>query len=171
MRHGSVTTGLRVGVLADTHGFLDPRVPRLYAGVDLILHAGDVGDASILEELSHVAPVIAVRGNVDEGSALDHLPESVSLSVAGQSVYMTHIFTPPGQGGPGDPVPPGTRIAVFGHSHIPFLEESGPPEAPVLYFNPASAGRKRFGKPRLAGMLTIGPGGVHAEHLDLESPQ
>ena len=81
-----MTARLRAGVVADTHGFLDPRVPQLYAGVDLILHAGDVGDASILEDLSHVAPVIAVRGNVDEGSALDHLPESVTVSAAGLSI-------------------------------------------------------------------------------------
>lgn len=165
-----MTARLRAGVLADTHGYLDPRVPQLYAGVDLILHAGDVGDASILEELCHVAPVIAVRGNADEGSALDHLPESITLSVAGQSIYMTHIFTPPGGAAPADPVPPGTRVVIFGHSHLPCLEESGTAEAPVLYFNPASAGRKRFGKPRLAGLLTIVPGTALAEHLDLESP-
>lgn len=165
-----MTARLRAGVVADTHGYLDPRVPQLYGGVDLILHAGDVGDASILEELSRVAPVIAVRGNVDEGSALDHLPESVTVSAAGLSIYMTHIFTPPGGEGPPDPVPPGTRVVIFGHSHLPCLEESGPAGAPVLYFNPASAGRRRFGRPRLAGMLTIGPGGCHAEHLDLESP-
>ena len=170
MRHGSLSH-LRAGVLSDTHAFLDARVPRLYAGVDLILHAGDVGDPSILEELSNVAPVIAVRGNVDEGPGLEHLPESISLSVAGVSIYMTHIFTPPGGGTSGDPVPPRTRVVIFGHSHVPFLEESGPPGAPVLCFNPASAGRRRFGKPRLAGMLTIGPDGVHAEHLDLESPE
>ena len=84
---------------------------------------------------------------------------------------MTHIFTPPGGAASADPVPPGTRVAIFGHSHLPCLEESGPAGAPVLYFNPASAGRRRFGRPRLAGMLTIGPGGVHAEHLDLESPE
>ena len=169
MRHGSLSR-LRAGIVSDTHGFLDPRVLRLYTGVDLILHAGDVGEASILDELSEAAPVIAVRGNVDEGPALEHLPESVSLSVAGLSIYMTHIFTAPGQG-PGDPVPPGARVVIFGHSHIPLLQESGPPATPVLYFNPASAGRKRFGKPRMAGMLTIGPDGVHAEHLDLESPE
>ena len=135
-----MTARLRAGVVADTHGYLDPRVPQLYAGVDLILHAGDVGDASILEELSHVAPVIAVRGNVDEGTALVHLPESVSLSVAGQGIFMTHIFTPPGGAASADPAPPGTRVVIFGHSHLPCLETSGPAGAPVLYFNPASAG-------------------------------
>ena len=170
MRHGSLSR-LRAGVVSDTHGFLDPRVPRLYAGVDLILHAGDVGNPSILEELSNVAPVIAVRGNVDEGPGFAHLPESISLSVAGVSIYMTHIFTPPGGGTSEDSLPPGARVVIFGHSHIPFLQGAGPPETPVLYFNPASAGRKRFGKPRLAGMLTIGPSGVHAEHLDLESTE
>ena len=170
MRHGSLSR-LRAGVVSDTHGFLDPRVLQLYTGVDLILHAGDVGDPSILDELSNVAPVIAVRGNVDEGPGLEHLPESISLSAAGVSIYMTHIFTPPGGGASGDPLPPGTRVVIFGHSHIPFLQESGPPETPVLCFNPASAGRKRLGKPRLAGMLTIGPDGVQAEHLDLESPE
>ena len=170
MRHGSLSR-LRAGVVSDTHGFLDPRVLQLYTGVDLILHAGDVGDPSILDKLSDVSPVIAVRGNVDEGSGLEHLPESISLSVAGVSIYMTHIYTPPGGGASGDPLPPGTRVVIFGHSHIPFLQESGSPGTRVLCFNPASAGRKRFGKPRLAGMLTIGPDGVQAEHLDLESPE
>ncbi len=171
MRHESLTARLRAGVISDTHGYLDPRVLQLYAGVDLILHAGDVGAASILDELSHLAPVIAVRGNVDEGPGLGHLPESVCLSVAGLSIYMTHIFTPPGGEAPGDPVPPGTRVVIFGHSHIPFLQESGPSGAPVLYFNPASAGRQRFRNPRLTGMLTVGPGGVRGENLDLESSE
>lgn len=171
MRHGSLTVRLRAGVLSDTHGFLDPRLPEMYAGVDLILHAGDVGEASILDELSRVAPVIAVRGNVDERSPLEHLPESISLSAAGLSIYMRHIFTPPGGQAPPDPAPPGTRVVIFGHSHLPCLEESGPAGAPVLYFNPASAGPRRFRNPRLAGVLTIGPGTVLAEHLDLESAE
>jgi predicted phosphodiesterase len=149
-------------------------VLRLFAGVDLILHAGDVGCASIPEALSRLAPTIAVRGNVDEGTDLDHLPVSVTVCAGGIALYMTHVFTPPcvtppRAGEPGDPVPPGTRVAIFGHSHLPILAEGGGRDgAPVLYFNPASAGRKRFGNPRLAGLLTIADGAPAARHLSLE---
>mgnify|MGYP001327977027 CR=1 FL=1 len=160
---------VRIGVIADTHGHLDGKVFGLYEGVSLILHGGDVGDPRILDELSQLAPVLAVRGNVDEGPGLSHLPESISLSVAGVGIYMTHILTPPGAEAPADPVPPGTRVAIFGHSHQPYLQEAGARQAPVLYFNPASAGRKRFRNPRLLGLLSVSADGIpHAEHLDLE---
>lgn len=156
-------------MVSDTHGFLDPRVLQLFAGVDLILHAGDVGGASILEALSRLAPTIAVRGNVDEGTDLGHLPLSVSVCAGGIALYMTHVFTPPRAGAPGDPVPPGARAAIFGHSHLPVLQEGvGRDGVPVLYFNPASAGRKRFANPRLAGLLTIAQGAPTARHLTLE---
>ena len=156
-------------MISDTHGHLDPRVLRLYTGVDLILHAGDVGAASILEALSRLAPVIAVRGNVDEGTDLGHLPVSLTVSAGGIALFMTHVFTPPRAGEPGDRVPPGTRVAIFGHSHLPVLEEAGDVDGPpVLYFNPASAGRKRFANPRLAGLLTIADGAPAARHLSLD---
>lgn len=159
---------LRLGVVSDTHGYLDPRLLSLYADVDLILHAGDVGDPAILEALSRLAPVVAVRGNVDVGPGLDHLPESVSVSAGGVLVYMTHVYTPPGAAGPGDPLPAGARVAIFGHSHQPVLEEIPRPDGSrVLYLNPASAGRQRFRNPRLAGLLEIAGGEPRAHHLPL----
>jgi putative phosphoesterase len=162
---------VRLGVISDTHGYLDPLVWTLYEGVDLILHAGDVGDPAILDDLSHLAPVVAVRGNVDTEGRLAALPESVLLQVAGVSIYMTHILQPDsehnGDDGRGDPLPPGTRVALFGHSHLPVLRESER-RGGVLWFNPASAGRKRFRNPRLTGLLTIDDDGLRAEHLPLD---
>lgn len=158
----------RIGVICDTHGLLDPKVWELYAEVDLILHGGDVGSASMLAELSHLAPVIAVCGNVDAGTELGYLPEATSLIVDGVGIYMKHIFTPPDDDTTGDPVPPATRVAIFGHSHQQCLDERPAPWGPVLFFNPASAGRKRFRNPRSVGLLTIVDGQPRAELLDLE---
>ncbi len=108
-----------------------------------------------------------MRGNVDTEDGLEHLPESVLLAAGGVSIYMTHILTPADDETAGDPLPPGTRVAIFGHSHLPVLHES-PRRGGVLYFNPASAGRKRFRNPRLTGLLTVVDGVPAAQHLSLE---
>ena len=153
-----------IGVISDTHGLLDQKVEERFAGVDLILHGGDVGGRDILERLSGSAPVCAVRGNVDAG---DHecssLPESLLITVGGAHIYMTHIFTPSRDGIVGDAAH-GARVVVFGHSHQQYLEDYDD----VLYFNPASAGRKRFANPRSVGIMEVADGSVKARFLSLE---
>lgn len=151
----------RVGVIADTHGYFDPRIPDLFESADLILHAGDVGGRGILRKLSETAPVVAVRGNVDPGTDCDGLPEAAWISVGKLDIYMTHILTPPRTD---SPPPVEARLVIFGHSHRQHLSEGGG----TMYFNPASAGRKRFRNPRSVGMLTIAGENVTAAFLPLE---
>ncbi len=138
----------RIGLISDTHGFLDRQVAGHFAGVDHILHAGDIGWASLVLELGHVAPVTAVTGNTDDG-----LPfrETEVVAVAGRKFLVQHIVNPRDL-----PERLARRIArerpaavVFGHTHEPFCEVIDG----VLFVNPGSAGRPRLGKPRTLGLL------------------
>jgi len=145
-----------IGVLSDTHGDIHPGVVPLFrgAGVDLILHAGDVGRYEIVEELRNLAPVHAVRGNVDKGGAVGRLPETISLEIEGVIIYMTHIG-----GKPDDWLVrlalPRPRVAICGHSHAPLLQEFDG----TLFLNPGAAGtRKRFGLPLSAAILVVDNG-------------
>ncbi len=151
----------RVGVVADTHGFFDPRIPNLFESVDLILHAGDVGGREILRKLAEIAPVVAVQGNVDPGTDCGDLPEAAWVSIGKLDIYMTHILTPPQADSPPSV---DARLILFGHSHRQHLSE----HLGTLYFNPASAGRKRFANPRSVGMLELAGEEVTATFLSLE---
>ena len=151
----------RVGVIADTHGFFDLRIRKLFASVDLILHAGDIGGRQILRSLADIAPVVAVQGNVDPGTDCGDLPETAWVSIGKHDIFMTHILTPPSA----DSAPPVEASAIiFGHSHQQHLSERGG----VLYFNPASACRKRFANPRSVGMLAFTGEEVTPTFLSLE---
>ena len=153
-----------IGVISDTHGLLDQKVKERFEGVDLILHGGDVGGRDILERLSGTAPICAVRGNVDaHDRECSSLPQSLLMTVGGVHIYMTHIFTPSRDGVVGDDAH-GARVVVFGHSHQQYLEDF----EGVLYFNPASAGRKRFANPRSVGILEVADGVAKAQFLSLE---
>jgi putative phosphoesterase len=150
-----------IGVLSDTHGQLHPLAMSLFreARVELILHAGDVGAYSIIEQLSQLAPVSAVRGNVDTGGAVALLPHDLHLEIDGLKIYMTHIGGKPGAWFPKllRPVP---DIAICGHSHIPLLEHKGD----TLFLNPGAAGtRPRFETPPSAALLRIESGMLEAE--------
>ncbi|MEM1204457.1 MAG: metallophosphoesterase family protein [Acidobacteriota bacterium] len=136
----------RLAVLSDTHGLLRPRVLELVAGADLILHGGDVGDPEILTRLGTLAPVVAVRGNVDHGPGVADLPETAEGEVAGRVYRMVHRRQ--------DIEPTWTRDAaliVFGHSHRPELEwRSG-----TLLLNPGSVGPPRFSLPATMAFVTF----------------
>ena len=132
-----------VGIVSDTHGYLNPRVPELLQGVDHILHAGDIGDAAIIEQLSSIAPVTPVRGNNDRTGPASLFPEEVTLELAGRTVYLTHQVKVPKE--PQDAAnqhyaDAGIDVVVFGHSHIAFQKTLGA----VLFFNPGAAGKRRF---------------------------
>jgi uncharacterized protein len=145
-----------LGVVSDTHGFVAPSLPELLreAGVEGILHAGDVGSYSVLSELEEVAPVTAVRGNVDREGPLAQLPGEVRLSLEGLDVYMSHIGGLPAVWLPRLPRPL-PAVAICGHSHIPLLDELGG----VLFLNPGSAGTgRRFGRPASAAILNVSDG-------------
>ncbi len=137
---------MTIGVLSDTHGTIHPRLLPTFreAGVQLILHAGDVGDPAVLEILSSIAVVVAVRGNVDDKGALAKLPEEIRKTLEGVDIYMTHIGGKPHAWIQALPSPK-PQVAICGHSHVALLEESGE----VLFLNPGSAGTR----PRFAGTL------------------
>ncbi len=149
-----------LGVISDTHRLLRPKAVEALRGSDRILHAGDIGAPEILEALAKIAPVTAVRGNVDTASWARTLPETEIVEVGGVSIYVLHDL------GQLDlkPEAAGFRVVVYGHSHQPKMEEKNG----VLYFNPGSAGPRRFQLPVSVGRLTITAGKVQAQLMELE---
>jgi putative phosphoesterase len=132
-----------LGVISDTHGLLRPEAVEGLRGVSRILHAGDVGTPEVLAALNGIAPVTAVRGNVDHGSWAARLPTSEVVEVEGISIYILHILAELDL----KPEAAGFGIVVYGHSHVPSSEiKNG-----VLYFNPGSAGPRRFKLPVTVG--------------------
>ena len=149
-----------VGVISDTHGLLRPEAVAALAGCDLIVHAGDVGSPAVLAGLRRVAPVVAVRGNVDIESWARALPESEVARVGGAILYVLHDLARLDL----DPAAAGFAAVVSGHSHVPAIEEQGG----VLYLNPGSAGPRRFSLPVSLARLRAGGGTVTAELVTLE---
>jgi hypothetical protein len=147
---------LSIGLIADTHGWLDPAISGHFAGVTAILHAGDVGGPAVLEQLAELAPVTAVRGNID-GGELAHLPLSAELTVAGVRLVLLHIG-----GRPTGPNPAARTllararpdVLVVGHSHIPVAGRT----LGTLWINPGAAGHQGFHRRRTAALLRIAPG-------------
>lgn len=140
---------LVIGVISDTHGHLYPEVAERLEGVDHIIHAGDVGTSEVLRILRAIAPVTAVRGNVDMGGWADALPSRAEVELGGVCFVVGHISPRPDRAGLiGQPV-----VVVAGHSHIPVKEERGG----VLHLNPGSAGPRRFGRPRTMARVEIWP--------------
>ncbi|HEX6088182.1 MAG TPA: metallophosphoesterase family protein [Thermoanaerobaculia bacterium] len=139
---------LRIGLIADTHGVVHPRVPELFASVDHIIHAGDVGGAHVLKTLRALAPLTYVDGNNDDATGEDVL----RFELGGLRVLLTHILPRPGK--PAPRVVQSLReapadLVLFGHSHLPHNERLGA----VTWFNPASAGPRRFDYPVSVGYL------------------
>lgn len=150
-----------VGVISDTHGLLRPEAVEALRGSSHILHAGDVGTPEILESLREIAPVTAVRGNVDRGAWASVLPQSEVIEIDGVSIYMLHILDELDL----KPEAAGFNVVVYGHSHKPASES----RARVLYFNPGSAGPRRFKLPVTVGKLIVGGGKVHGEIVTLRA--
>lgn len=173
---------MKIGVISDTHGYFDPGLAEHFAGVDAILHAGDVGSREVLDELELLAPIHAVRGNVDwENSGL---PPSRTLQFENVKLALLHALPVPqtelaawADGKPLGKLHPdrredflesfgqGVRVVVFGHSHQPCLLTL----SHTLFFNPGSAGKKRFTLPRTCGVLEIYPRGLRGSIINLES--
>ena len=138
---------LRIGLISDTHGLLRPAAADFLQGCARIVHAGDVGDAAILEALASIAPITAVRGNNDRESEIAGLPESTQLEIGAVRLYVLHDLKQLAI----DPAAAGVNVVVSGHSHRPLVEE----RAGVLYVNPGSAGRRRFKLPICVGELVV----------------
>ncbi len=153
---------MKIGVISDTHNFLDPKIHELFAGVNRILHAGDIGNATIISELEEIAPVTAVYGNTDM-----NLPfkETEIIELAARKFLIHHIVNPHA---------PGERVkeqiarerpdaVIFGHTHRTFCETIGG----VLYFNPGSAGKPKFGLGRTVAILRCDAKEIRHEFIPL----
>src|SRR5215213_1536770 len=146
MRRKQTTPQKLIGVISDTHGLVRPQAIRALKGVDMILHAGDVGNAAVLDTLRDIAPVVAVRGNNDRGEWAESLPNWQVVEIGSVSIYMLHDLkeidiSPAGE----------FQVVVNGHSHKPVVEE----RRGVLYVNPGSAGPRRFTLPISLAHLTV----------------
>jgi putative phosphoesterase len=142
---------MRVGVVSDTHGFLDPRALAALVGVEQILHAGDIGKPGIVDELAAIAPVIAIHGNVDAGTPLARrYPATRQVVLGGVRVYLNHFGGRPAELARALPTPR-PAVYIFGHSHAALLETVDG----VLFLNPGAAGRPRFGGGLSVALLDI----------------
>jgi len=158
-----VTGRLRVGLIADTHGVLRPEVYEAFRGVDRILHAGDVEDPAILDDLSAIAPVTAVWGNVDGLAVRAVTPEEAIVEIGGIRVALIHGHQVHPDYGALRRRFPGARVIVHGHTHVPGQREA----AGVLLVNPGAAGRALKGYPASVAILEITEGGITARHRAL----
>jgi len=149
-----------VGVISDTHGLLRHEALDMLAGADHILHAGDVGERGILARLEAIAPVTAVRGNVDtEPWCREVLPIDAVAEIGGIRIYMRHIVDELDL----DPAAAGFQAVVYGHTHKP----AAATRRDVLFFNPGSAGPRRFSLPVSMGRFRIRDGVLHHEFVTL----
>lgn len=153
---------MKVGVVSDTHGLLRPEVISALNGVEHILHIGDVGDAAILKALKKVAPVTAIRGNVDRTGPCSKLPETEVVLLEGQYLYMLHDVHTLHL----DPAAARFAAVLHGHSHQPSIRR----HKGVLYLNPGSCGPRRFSLPTTIGLLDLAKDSepqAHIVHLEI----
>jgi putative phosphoesterase len=149
-----------IGVISDTHGLLRPQAVAALRGSALIVHAGDVGTPDILDELRRIAPVVAVRGNVDRGAWADSLPLTEIVEHDGVRLYVLHILEDLDL----DPPTAGFDAVITGHTHRPKMETKDG----VLYLNPGSAGPRRFDLPISVGRLSVADGKLRGELVYLQ---
>ena len=150
---------LAIGLIADTHGLLRKSAVNALKGVDRLLHAGDIDTAEVLDQLGTIAPVHAVRGNMDRVSLFGHLPDQDIIDIDGILIYMIHDRYRMDL----DPAAAGISVVVYGHSHRAAIER----HQGVLYINPGSAGPRRFTLPVSVGMLYIRNGTVEPSIIEL----
>ena len=146
---------IRIGLISDTHGLLRPEAVAALAGSDFIIHAGDIGGLEVLADLSAIAPVTAIRGNVDRGDWAANLPHTEVLQCGGVFIYVLHNLAELDI----DPAAAGFQAVISGHSHNPLIREKNG----VLFVNPGSAGPRRFSLPIAVGRLIVTGGRVTAE--------
>jgi putative phosphoesterase len=160
MTSGMANAVKRIGLISDTHGLLRKEAMEALRGSEVIIHAGDVGKSEILEELGKIAPVVAVRGNVDTEPWAKALPETAVLEAGAAMIYVLHDVKALDL----NPAASGFHIVVSGHSHKPGKTERDG----VLYINPGSAGPRRFQLPVTVAWLTLERTTFAVEFVDLE---
>ncbi len=147
----------RIGVISDTHGLVRPQALEALRGSDVIIHAGDVGAPEVLERLASLAPVAAVRGNVDRGAWADELPGERTVELGGTRIHVVHnLKEMPTR-------PEGCRVVISGHSHKPSIERRDG----VVYLNPGSAGPRRFTLPVAVATILLGRRGLRPRLVEL----
>jgi len=148
-----------IGLISDTHGLLRKTARKALQGVSLIIHAGDIDTPDVMDELETIAPVAAVRGNMDVIDRVNSLPESDLIEFEGKYFYVLHDL----QQMDLDPAAAGISVVVFGHSHQPAIYNKDG----VIYINPGSAGPKRFKLPISLGRLRLDNGRIVPEIVEL----
>jgi putative phosphoesterase len=146
-----------LGVISDTHGLLRPEAVDALRGSSLIIHAGDIGTPEILAQLRNIAPVKAVRGNVDTGTWAAALPKSLLIDFESHAIHVRHVLDDP------MPIPAAVGAVIYGHSHKPSIEDRGR----VLYLNPGSAGPRRFRLPVTVARMSVVEGALTAQIVEL----
>lgn len=159
-RRSATKVPRKIGLISDTHGLLREEALQALRGSDLIIHAGDVGDPGILEALANIAPLVAVRGNVDTAEWAKSLPETAVAQAAEVNIYVLHDCKALDL----DPKASQFHVVVSGHSHKPSRSERNG----VLYINPGSAGPRRFSLPITVATLDLGAKPWRVELVDLE---
>lgn len=155
----SVENALRVALISDTHGLLRPEARAFAVDCDYIIHSGDIGSAAILEALSSLAPLVAVKGNNDRQAWAAHLPESELIRIGGVFIYVIHDVSKLDI----EPRAAGVQVIVSGHSHKPLVElRDG-----ILYVNPGSCGPRRFKLPLSVGEIRVDGTKVRARTVEL----
>ncbi|MGD0098971.1 MAG: metallophosphoesterase family protein [Acidobacteriota bacterium] len=137
----------RIGVISDTHRLVRPEILTALEGVEHIIHAGDMGSPDVIAELRRIAPVTAIRGNADAGDWAREFPETAIVQAGGIMIYVIHNIDSLDL----DPRASEFSAVVYGHSHVPMQQTRDG----VLYFNPGSAGPRRFHLPVSMGYLTV----------------
>ncbi len=146
---------MRVGVISDTHGLLRPEAEAALAGVAHIIHAGDIGNPEIVPRLRKIAPVTAIRGNVDAQAWALAFAETADVTLKGRAIHVLHDLGALDF----DPAADGVSVVISGHSHRPKVERLGG----VLYLNPGSAGRRRFSLPVTLATMEVAGDAVAAQ--------
>jgi len=136
-----------IGVISDTHGRIPSGIPNAFEGVDLIIHAGDIGEEAVLDKLSKIAPVAAVRGNMDFGKWASRLPEKEVIEIGQLVLYVLHVESRLDA----DPDKTGFKAVISGHTHRPDVYEKNG----VMFINPGSASYPKFGHPASAALIQI----------------
>ena len=149
-----------IGVISDTHGHIPSGVSNAFKGVDLIIHAGDIGEEAVLDKLSKIAPVAAVRGNMDFGKWTRRLPETEVIEIGQIVLYVLHVANRLDA----DPVKTGFKAVISGHTHRPDVYEKNG----VMFINPGSASYPKFGHPASAALILIKGDDLSVKHIRLK---
>ncbi|RRU76399.1 metallophosphoesterase [Stutzerimonas xanthomarina] len=150
---------MRIGLISDTHGLLRPEALAALQGCARIIHAGDIGKPAVLDGLRAIAPLEAIRGNIDTAEWARELPERLDLRIGGLSLHVLHDLKQLDI----DPLAAGIDVVIAGHSHKPKVEQRDG----VLYINPGSAGPRRFSLPISLALLELNDGDAQVELISL----